>query len=101
MALILFVLLGLTSVAVLNPGLSVLQTALPAMIAASLWLLFGLVFVVTFADVPPSPTPQVGVGARLLRRVNRGFHWLLAGAFGIATAAAVVITARLLNDIWP
>lgn len=88
-----------TAVAIVNPNLTSLQTALPALIAALLWVLCGLVFIRTFASIPAAPSPgHRGLG-RLTRRINRGFHWLLLAVFGLITGAAVLITARLINDL--
>jgi hypothetical protein len=87
------------AIAIFNPDLSGLQRALPALVAALLWVICALVFVQVFATVPAPPEPELRGLGRLVRRLNRGFHWLLFALFALITAAAVLITIRLVSDL--
>ncbi|NBC49367.1 MAG: hypothetical protein GVY22_15615 [Gammaproteobacteria bacterium] len=99
LAIALALLAVVTAIAIFNPNLASLQTALPALITALLWVLCGLVFIQAFASVPAAPGAGLRGWSRLLRSINRGFHWLLLAAFGLITGAAALITARLVNDL--
>jgi len=89
------------TIAIFNPKIAGLQTALPALITALLWVLCGLVFIQVFATVPAPPDADLQGWSRLVRRINRGFHWLLFAALAMITAAAVMLTARLIGDLFP
>jgi Mn2+/Fe2+ NRAMP family transporter len=86
------------AIAIFNPKIAGLQTALPALITALLWVLCVLVFIQVFASVPAPPDASLQGWSRLVRRINRGFHWLLFAALALITAAAVMVTMRLIGD---
>jgi fatty acid desaturase len=90
---------AVAALAVFNPDMAMLQSALPAIVAGLLWALCGIVFIHAFATVPPPPPADLRGASRLLRRINRGFHWLLFIIFAGITAAALLLTARLINDL--
>jgi hypothetical protein len=62
------------------------------------WSICGWVFIRVFATVPPPPTPDHQGLALLLAWLNRAFHWMLALIFAGATAAAVLLTSRLISE---
>ena len=88
-----------TAVIIAMPGISSLQAALPALIAALLWVVCLLVFIQAFASVPAPPEPEMDGLRRLGRRLNRGFHWLLFVLFILISVAATLITGRLLAEL--
>ena len=91
-------LVAATVVAVLAPTVEALQAALPLLFTALLWTICVLVFLLVFTHVPPPPGPQLRGLGRLGAQLNRGIHWLLAGAVLGLTLAAALLTLRLIGD---
>jgi hypothetical protein len=98
LAIALALLVAATVVSVLAPAVEVLQAALPLLFTALLWTICVLVFLLVFTRVPPPPGPQLGGLRRLGAQLNRGVHWLLAGAVLGLTLAAALLTLRLIGD---
>ena len=71
---------------------------LTLIIVLLLWSVCGWVFIRVFATVPAAPLREQAGLPLLMAWLNRAFHWLLALAFAGTTAAAVLLTARLIEE---
>lgn len=85
-------------VLVLSPPLDTLQAVLPALVAIFVWLVCAWVFVYVFATVPAPASAEPPGLRRLLRRLSRGFHWLLLLAFAGISLTALSLGGRLLTE---
>lgn len=97
--IVLLALLIGSAISIVMPDVSILQTALPALIALMLWVVCALVFILAFSRIPAQPSSDMRGLRMLTRLLNRAFHWLLLGIFALITAAAILITSRLLLEL--
>ena len=99
LVVVLIALLVATSAGVFLSEVGILQTALPALIALTLWVICALAFILAFSSVPARPTTEMRGLPLLGRLLSRGFHWLLLGTFALITVAALLITSRILTEL--
>ncbi len=96
---LLLLLIG-SAISLVMPDVSMLQSALPALIALMLWVVCALTFILAFASIPARPTSDMRGLWLLGRLLNRGFHWLLLAIFALITVAAILISSRLLLEFY-
>ncbi|WP_462320351.1 hypothetical protein [Halochromatium sp.] len=99
LVVVLVMLLIGSAISVFMRDVSILQTALPALVTLMLWVICALVFILAFVKIPARPSADVHGLQRLSRQLNRGFHWLLLGLFALITVAAILISSRLLVEL--